>query len=67
MNRALVGVAAAISCFLNQGWRGLSATAPPPLGQRRADHQLDLMEEHEGEDGRAHGVRSEDHPGHGDA
>ena len=25
------------------------------------------MEEHEGEDGRAHGVRSEDHLGHGDA
>jgi hypothetical protein len=25
------------------------------------------MEEHEGEDGRAHGVRSEDHLGYGDA
>ena len=39
----------------------------PPLGQRRADHQLDLMEEHEGEDGRAHAVRSENHLGYGDA
>jgi hypothetical protein len=46
--------------------QGLRATAPP-LGQRRADHRLDLMEEHEREDGRAHGVRSEDHLSHGDA
>jgi hypothetical protein len=30
---------------------GDPATASP-LGQRRADHQIDQMEEHEGEDGR---------------
>ena len=41
--------------FRNRGRRELRATAPP-LGQRRADHQLDLMEEHEREDGRAHGM-----------
>src|SRR5258708_24730651 len=41
--------------------------AAPPLRQRRADHQLDLVEEHQGEDGRAHGMRRENHLGHGDA
>jgi hypothetical protein len=46
--------------------QALRATAPP-LGHRRADQQLDLMEEHEREYGRAHGVRSEDHISHGDA
>src|ERR1700747_3055503 len=44
----------------------LRATAPP-LGQRRADHQLDLMEEHEREDGRANRMRSKDYFRHGDA
>lgn len=39
----------------------------PSLGQGRADHELDLVKKHEREDGRARGVRSKDHLGHGDA
>src|SRR6201987_3072893 len=46
----------------DRAWRihvlndGRCRATSPLLGERRADHQLDLMEEHEGQNGRAHGV-----------
>ena len=39
----------------------------PALGQGRADHQLELMEKHERENGCAHCMGSKHHLGDGDA